>query len=95
MTMATERERIQHELVRLRAESERIRAEQEPHEQQRRLEIETYATTVCGAEETLEQMISKERETFVLIDEDERRLSKMKTYVPHRPARRTRLATLI
>ena len=76
-TLNSERERMQHEIDRLREEFERARLEEQTREDRRKDELDMLQSNVSKREEKLDKIIKKEREKSTLIDEDERKLEKL------------------
>ena len=76
-TLGTDRERIQYEIERLKAEFEQARASEKARDDQRKQELEILQSNLSKREEKLEKIIKKEREKTTLIDEDERKMEKI------------------
>ncbi len=75
--MTSDRERIQYEIERLKAEFEHARAAEKTRDDQRKQELEILQSNLSKREEKLEKIIKKEREKTTLIDDDERKLEKI------------------
>lgn len=75
--MAIDRERIQYEIERLRANLERARAEEQARDDVRKQELSALEEVVLKRESKLEKILKKTREKTVLIDEYERKLEKI------------------
>lgn len=79
MTIAQDRERMQLQIARLREEFDKLKLEEEEREFERKRELDGIQVNVSKREEKLDKLIKKQREKTTSIDEDERRLDKIRT----------------
>ena len=78
-TIGNERERIQLEIERRKNEFEQARLDEDERQRLRRNELENLQANVTKREEKLDKLIKKQREKTTVIDEDERRLEKIRS----------------